>query len=385
MAHPPDTPDTPDSTSPTLGGAGRAEPTEGAPPFLNRRLSLVEWSSYVAAYDFGPLPPSRVVLHHTVIPTEAGWAGLGSMRAMQRFYAGKGWTAGPHLYAAPDGIWLATRMYDVGIHAGTGNGSVKQGWYSIGLEMVGAFDTGRPAGAVWAHALAVMAGLGRRLGIAPRQLISFHRDYTSEKSCPGWAVTKPWVWDAVEAALAAPPRPAAGHPILAGPSIPASDLVALLDRRAPHLSWQQRSSLTCAYTALGALTGIGNLFPLAQAIKEASHPSGRPWFGSDRFLGQYNPAGLGATNDGAAGAAFATIEAGVLAQYAHLINYAAARPDPPLDALALADVRRLALANAHGLGCAPTWEQLNGRWAVPGPTYGQDIATIALAILEGKA
>ncbi|RRR68966.1 MAG: N-acetylmuramoyl-L-alanine amidase [Candidatus Viridilinea halotolerans] len=184
-------------------------PTEGSPPFINRRLSVDEWRTYVANYNFGRIAPTRLVLHHTYRPTEAQWAGLTTMRGIQRFYAGKGWWAGPHIFVGPDGIWLASPMSQVGIHAGTGNGSVAQGWYSIGLEMVGYFDTVRPAGRVWEFSLAVMGELSRRLNIAPNKLISFHRDYTNEKSCPGRAVTKDWVWGSVNAYLgnSAPPSP----------------------------------------------------------------------------------------------------------------------------------------------------------------------------------
>ncbi|PDW00130.1 peptidoglycan recognition protein family protein [Candidatus Viridilinea mediisalina] len=184
-------------------------PTEGSPPFINRRLSTQEWRQYVANYNFGRIAPTRLVLHHTYRPTEAQWAGLTTMRGIQRFYAGKGWRSGPHIFVGPDGIWLATPMSQVGIHAGTGNGSVAQGWYSIGLEMVGYFDTVRPAGRVWEFSLAVMGELSRRLSIAPDKLISFHRDYTNEKSCPGWAVTKDWVWSSVNAYVgnSAPPPP----------------------------------------------------------------------------------------------------------------------------------------------------------------------------------
>ncbi|MCG8348463.1 MAG: N-acetylmuramoyl-L-alanine amidase, partial [Chloroflexales bacterium] len=84
---------------------------------------------------------------------------------------------------------------------------LRTGWYSIGLEMVGYFDQRRPAGAVWDYAKAVMGGLSRRLHIPPRQLISFHRDYTNQKSCPGWAVTKEWVWGEVDAWLNNSPPP----------------------------------------------------------------------------------------------------------------------------------------------------------------------------------
>lgn len=191
-------------------------PAQGMPPFINRMLSLPEWASYVAGYDFGPVAPTRLVLHHTYIPNQSQWQGLTSMRGMQSYYAGLGWTAGPHIYAGPDGIWLATPMSQIGIHAGTGNSGYAGGklWYSIGLEMVGYFDHERPQGAVWEHAKAVMGALSKRLNIAPRELISFHRDYTNQKSCPGWAMTKEWVFGEVEAWLnnqTPPPAPAVGR------------------------------------------------------------------------------------------------------------------------------------------------------------------------------
>jgi hypothetical protein len=199
------------------------------PPMIGRRLSIAEWLSYVASYQFGAVAPSRLVLHHTFVPTVDQWAGLRSMQGMQRYYGGKGWTAAPHVYAAPDGIWLFTPMKDVGIHAGTGNSGVINGkfWYSIGLEMVGNYDGVRPSGAVWENAKAVMGGISKRLGIAPRQLISFHRDYTNQKSCPGWAVTKDWVFGEVDAWLAnrTPPPPPPPGPI----GTPTPDTEALIE------------------------------------------------------------------------------------------------------------------------------------------------------------
>ena len=61
-----------------------------------------------------------------------------------------------------------------------------------GVRALQAYDSGRPSGAVWENARAVMGGLSRRVGIPPRQLSSFHRDYTTQTSCPGW---EPWmVW-----------------------------------------------------------------------------------------------------------------------------------------------------------------------------------------------
>src|SRR5262245_60442911 len=121
------------------------------PPMIGRSLSISDWLAYVAGYNFGSVAASRVVLHHTWVPTVAQWAGQRSMQALQRYYAGKGWTAAPHLFVGPDAIWLFTPLKDVGIHAGTGNSGTSGGrfWYSIGVEMVGDYDRTRPSGPVW--------------------------------------------------------------------------------------------------------------------------------------------------------------------------------------------------------------------------------------------
>lgn len=175
-------------------------PASGSPPMIGQRLSSQEWQAYINAF---PLPASctRLVLHHTYVPNQAQWNGISSMRGMQRYYASLGWTSAPHIYVAPDGIWLFTPLDRVGIHAGTGNSGRSNGvfWYSIGLEMVGDFDKVRPSGAVWEQTKVVIGSISRKTGITPRRLVSFHRDYTNQKSCPGWAVTKEWVWAEVEA------------------------------------------------------------------------------------------------------------------------------------------------------------------------------------------
>lgn len=203
------------------------DPTTGMPPMIGRGLPRADWLTYIASYDFGAQPPTRVVLHHTWVPTVAQWSGQRSMQALQRFYAGKGWPAAPHLFVGPDAIWLFTPLKDVGVHAGIGNSGTSNGhfWYSIGVEMVGDYDRVLPSGAVWENTKAVLGGLSKRLKIAPSQLISFHRDYTNQKSCPGWAVTKEWVSREIDAWLSNSPAPPAPKP---GPiGSPAPDVEAL--------------------------------------------------------------------------------------------------------------------------------------------------------------
>jgi N-acetylmuramoyl-L-alanine amidase len=91
-------------------------------------------------------------------------------------------------------------------------------------------------------------------------------------------------------------------------------------------------------------------------------------FGGDVSADQCNFGGLGATGGGAGGATFPDVRTGLRAQVQHLKAYAST------DALnnECVDPR----FNLVTRGIAPTLEDLNGRWAVPGTTYGQDIAKI---------
>jgi N-acetylmuramoyl-L-alanine amidase-like protein len=243
------------------------DPTTGMPPMIGRGLSISDWLAYVAGYNFGPVAPSRVVLHHTWVPTVAQWTGQRSMQALQRFYAGKGWTAAPHIFVGPDAIWLFTPLKDVGIHAGTGNSGTSGGrfWYSIGVEMVGDYDLARPSGPVWENVKAVLGGLSRRLGIAPRQLLSLHRDYTNQKSCPGWAVTKDWVFGEIDAWLNNRPPPPAPPP---GPIGDPSPEVAALVEALMEQSYARRGegyNSDWAFHQYAVQNGLG--FPIGRSVQ----------------------------------------------------------------------------------------------------------------------
>ena len=86
-----------------------------------------------------------------------------------------------------------------------------------------------------------------------------------------------------------------------------------------------------------------------------------------------NPGGIGAINSNPDLALwFPSVAAGVRAHVAHLLVYAVGDGDWTAN-----DPRRDNVANAGWLGSAPTWGGLNGKWAFPGTTYGQSIATLA--------
>lgn len=88
-------------------------------------------------------------------------------------------------------------------------------------------------------------------------------------------------------------------------------------------------------------------------------------FGGDVLAEQNNFCGLGAVGGGAKGASFATPRDGIRAQIQHLKAYASkdALVNPCIDP-------RFSLVTR---GVAPNWEDMNGRWAVPGNGYGENI------------
>ncbi|MFI8687044.1 N-acetylmuramoyl-L-alanine amidase [Rossellomorea sp. NPDC077527] len=120
------------------------------------------------------------------------------------------------------------------------------------------------------------------------------------------------------------------------------------------------------YISYGDLYGIRGDIAFAQAIHETNY---------FRFTGQVKPgqnnyAGIGTTGPGNDGATFATPEKGVLAHIQHLYAYASTSPLP--DGQTLVDPRFTLVTR----GTARNWTDLNGKWAVPGTTYGQSILRV---------
>ena len=120
----------------------------------------------------------------------------------------------------------------------------------------------------------------------------------------------------------------------------------------------------------GNIEGVRGDIAFAQAIKE----TGFFKYGGDVLPEQNNYAGIGTVGGGVKGAYFDTAKIGVQAQIQHLQAYATK------DKLnqELVDPR-YHLVNR---GSAPTVTGLNGKWAVPGKGYGEDILNILDRILK---
>lgn len=130
------------------------------------------------------------------------------------------------------------------------------------------------------------------------------------------------------------------------------------------------------YYLEGGIEGIRPDLAFAQAL----HETGNFRYGGDVIPWQNNYCGLGTTGKGVKGAWFPTAEIGVRAQIQHLLAYTTTRP-PVLE---IVDPRYTLVKSTDKFGQSFTWTDLNGKWAVPGKTYGQMILKIHENILSEK-
>lgn len=112
----------------------------------------------------------------------------------------------------------------------------------------------------------------------------------------------------------------------------------------------------------------------AQALKE----TGFFRYGGTVTPDQNNYCGLGTTSATVKGAYFETARIGVRAHVQHLLAYASVRP-PREDVV---DPRYSLVRAVYSTSTIDTWPGLNGRWAVPGNNYGQEILQILDNIAE---
>jgi N-acetylmuramoyl-L-alanine amidase len=109
------------------------------------------------------------------------------------------------------------------------------------------------------------------------------------------------------------------------------------------------------------------------------HETGYGMYGGDVLPEQNNYTGIGATGGDEPGASFLTAEAGVMAHVAHMVAYVYA--STPVSWADASTDPRFDLVIPRG--AASTLADLNGRWAVPGTTYGESIEAIARTINAG--
>ena len=132
--------------------------------------------------------------------------------------------------------------------------------------------------------------------------------------------------------------------------------------------------LVSYYYEEGMREGIRPDVAFAQALKE----TGFFRYGGTVTPDQNNYCGLGTTSAYVKGAYFPSSQLGVRAHIQHLLAYASTRqPQEPV-----VDPRYELVRSAYGQSTLGHWEDLNGRWAVPGYSYGQSVLSMFRAILN---
>ena len=152
---------------------------------INKYLSAENFKKYIENKKI-TRKIDKIVLHHTWDTILEWKKGEVSCKYYKKMYEAKGWKSGPHLFVAPEGIWLFTDIGEQGTHANSGNEG------SVGIEMVGRYDDKVPVGLVWKNTKAALKILLEKFNLK-KEDIHFHREFNSQKSCPGKAITKKWV------------------------------------------------------------------------------------------------------------------------------------------------------------------------------------------------
>jgi len=132
------------------------------------------------------------------------------------------------------------------------------------------------------------------------------------------------------------------------------------------------TSIVDIYYRIAAIYGIKADLSFIQSMHETN------WL---KFTGivkasQNNFAGLGATGGDNHGESFPSVAVGVEAHIQHLFAYCSKHPLPPNRKLY--DTR----FNYITRGSSPTWEGLDGKWAVPGLGYGENLIKLQKQIFE---
>ena len=178
-----------------------------------------------------------------------------------------------------------------------------------------------------------------------------------------------------QATFQVPQTVSASDPSIIGtPMATQQQCVKYLLRNNPHPNIKvSPEEIVAYYYEEGSREGIRPDVAFAQALKE----TGFFRYGGDVIPEQNNYCGLGTTGGGVKGEFFSTPQLGVRAHIQHLLAYSSTRrPTMPV-----VDPRYSLVRQSYGSRTLGNWQDLNGRWAVPGRYYGQEILSMFRDIL----
>jgi hypothetical protein len=401
----------PDQVSGVLGGEFLYE---------GRGLTADQFTAYVNSYDFGSIPPTFVVLHHTAVPgaswgpSKSHWdAGEATLSATQiqaqrkarldgimGYYRNKlGWDRGPHLFIDDRYIWLFSPMRERGIHAAEGNGAWNN--YSIGIEVVGDFTRVQwpePVANLVGHAVAVLYERLRSFELVHRVGpggISSHRNY-NKPSCPGNAISEAYYMDMIKraqqrlvsggAALQQMPAKALppvtpftpDKPILSGDSGGIERCAMFVRQKIgpAHEYFNDVELILGYYWSYAPPVGVDPFLAACQCIFETDSLTSKL---ASRAGGR-NPAGLGARQEGAL--TFDSWENAVQAHIGQLLAFALTDGEAnEAQKVMMAKNPRHGRIPTELRGSAKTLAGLNNRWTT-NPDYAAGLIKRATAVQQ---
>lgn len=167
-------------------------------PAIKRDFTQDGFREYVANLKWGAWRPLLIVWHNTAAPSLAQWEASAAVDAKagrtpgstrinsleNYFWKQKSWSGAPHLFIAPDRIWVFNSLTSPGVHSPSWNNR------SIGIEMIADFDReDDDSGSglkVRNHTIFATAVLCETFGLDPAHAIKLHReDPRTTHACPG--------------------------------------------------------------------------------------------------------------------------------------------------------------------------------------------------------
>lgn len=173
---------------------------------VGKRYSHAEFKSYLDGLSFSPWA-KFVVVHNTNSPDlklyrtwEArqgkyvNWTPEQWLRNLASYYAGKGWSGGPHVFIppTPDTILVLNDFAHPGVHTPSWNR------ISFGVETVGEFESEDVPDSTRDNLVSALAIMHKRFGFNPTDFqlgvkgLHFHKEdhATTHKTCPGRKLVK---------------------------------------------------------------------------------------------------------------------------------------------------------------------------------------------------
>ena len=159
------------------------------PPVINSRHA---WIARLPR-SRKPMVPKRIILHHSWIPEIKGWEGVYTIQGIQDYHmdANKWADIGYHFVIGPDGsVWAGRDPGVEGAHCGgtppVGVKRVFGNKGSVGICVIGNFDTEQPTQAAINALLTLITWLQKRYNILTNMLYGHCEAWSvAPKICPG--------------------------------------------------------------------------------------------------------------------------------------------------------------------------------------------------------